>query len=618
MARLSCGEWVCPTAAVGPESPHAGLLIPYAPVAHYLGDDHPVDHCVPYRQLDGYGRDLEPTTHRTLVLESDTLRATFLPDLGARLWSLVHKPTGRELLYVNPVIQPANFGIRNAWFSGGIEWNVGIFGHSVFTCSPVFCGRTVAPDGSDGLRLWEFERSRGVAWQVEFWAPEGSDFLYWLPRIVNPHDATIPMYWWTCIAVTEEPGGRVLAPTNSALEPGRAMGEEVLVRDLVAEPDITYPQRRDLPRDTYFDIPEGERPWIAHASASGEGVVHVSSPFLKGRKQWVWGMERCGRRWQDWLSPGGPPYIEIQGGLAKKQSDYVPMPAHADWSWLEAYGPVATGDASDWEAATDRVLGQLPPFGEREAALRALSLTPVAEVLHFGAGWGALEERRRAADGEAPLVPEGLRFPAESMGEAQSPWLALLDTGKMPEHEPADACVGPAWARRLAAERQWWTLLHQGTIAYYERSFDEARELWTRSIAYEFSAPAMRNLALLDECEGDLKEAAAKILHALVLKPADPHLVDDACRLLVACRDWEGLRRMLERLPPAVRSRPRARLATAQSALAAGDLAAARAYFDVPCDLVDIREAETRVSDLWRELGEEGPPPLEYDFRMAR
>ena len=34
------------------------------------------------------------------------------------------------------------------------------------------------------------------------------------------------MYYWTCIAVTEEPGGRVLAPTNRAMEPGRAMGED--------------------------------------------------------------------------------------------------------------------------------------------------------------------------------------------------------------------------------------------------------------------------------------------------------------------------------------------------------------------------------------------------------
>jgi len=38
------------------------------------------------------------------------MRATFLLELGGRLWSLVHTPTGRELLHVNPIFQPGNLG----------------------------------------------------------------------------------------------------------------------------------------------------------------------------------------------------------------------------------------------------------------------------------------------------------------------------------------------------------------------------------------------------------------------------------------------------------------------------------------------------------------------------
>lgn len=628
MARLSIGEWVCPTAAVGPESPHAGLLIPAAPVAHYQDEDLPVAHCVPYRQLDGYSRDLQPTKHRTLVLESDRLRATFLPDLGGRLWSLVHKPSGRELLYVNPVIQPANFGIRNAWFSGGVEWNVGIFGHSVFTCAPVFCGRTVAPDGSEGLRVWEYERVRGVAWQVDFWAPEGSDFLYWMPRIVNPHDATIPMYYWTCIAVEEEPGGRVLAPTQRAIEPARAMGEDVALRDLRAEPDITYPQRRDLPRDTYFDIPEGERPWIAHASSGGEGVVHVSSGFLPGRKQWVWGMERCGRRWQEWLSPGGPPYIEIQGGLAKKQSDYVPMPAGSDWSWLEAYGPADIGNADEWTAAVEavsaRVASALPAsaFEANEAAVRATLVQPVANTLHSGTGWGALEEMRRARAGERSLLPEGPRFPESSLGEAQAPWVGLVDGVPLPVRDPAmppgDSVVGPSWAARLKGASTWVALYHEGVAHFFAGDRVGARESWSRSLALRPTGWVLRNLALLDEMEGDARGACSKILQAVEFLPGEAHLVDEACRILGDAGEFGDLERMLDRLPVEARTRPRVRLARARISLAAGRLAEVRAYFEAPCDLVDIREAETTLTDLWAALEDPAPIPWELDFRMTR
>ncbi len=45
---------------------------------------------------------------------------TLLPGLGGRIHSLHHKPTGRELLCTNPVLQPADFALNGAWFSGGI------------------------------------------------------------------------------------------------------------------------------------------------------------------------------------------------------------------------------------------------------------------------------------------------------------------------------------------------------------------------------------------------------------------------------------------------------------------------------------------------------------------
>jgi len=47
------------------------------------------------------------------------LKATFLLEYGGRMWSLVHKPSGRELLYVNPMFQPANLAIAQRWVRGG-------------------------------------------------------------------------------------------------------------------------------------------------------------------------------------------------------------------------------------------------------------------------------------------------------------------------------------------------------------------------------------------------------------------------------------------------------------------------------------------------------------------
>ncbi len=46
------------------------------------------------------------TSYDTVVLENGYLRVTLLPDYGGRILSIVHKPTGHELLYQNPLGTP--------------------------------------------------------------------------------------------------------------------------------------------------------------------------------------------------------------------------------------------------------------------------------------------------------------------------------------------------------------------------------------------------------------------------------------------------------------------------------------------------------------------------------
>ena len=95
-------------------------LMPYLIQDNYLGS---AEGCLP-----------------TIQVENAALRATFYPTLGGRMISLYDKRGQRELLFDNPVLQFANLAIRNAWFSGGVEWNGPLYGHSLLTCSPVFAG----------------------------------------------------------------------------------------------------------------------------------------------------------------------------------------------------------------------------------------------------------------------------------------------------------------------------------------------------------------------------------------------------------------------------------------------------------------------------------------------
>lgn len=60
-----------------------------------------------------------------VTLENNVLRITVLPQLGGRIWSLTHLPTGRELLWHNPQLPPAlspfAAGYESGWAGGWDE-----------------------------------------------------------------------------------------------------------------------------------------------------------------------------------------------------------------------------------------------------------------------------------------------------------------------------------------------------------------------------------------------------------------------------------------------------------------------------------------------------------------
>src|SRR5436190_7167554 len=132
MTELYQETLTLPGASLGPENPLPFFRNPQpdlpVPISEALPPEKRAQlgsqtgfRVLPYRQQDDYTRRREPLNFKAIVLENDILRAIFLPEVGGRLISLFHKPQQRELLFRNPVFQPANLAIRNAWFAGGIE-----------------------------------------------------------------------------------------------------------------------------------------------------------------------------------------------------------------------------------------------------------------------------------------------------------------------------------------------------------------------------------------------------------------------------------------------------------------------------------------------------------------
>lgn len=589
---------------------------------------------LPYRMQDQYTREKEAVTFRAVVLENEFLRASFLPEVGGRLVSLIYKPRDRELLHRNPVFQPANLAIRNAWFSGGIEWNIGQYGHTFFTCSPVFAASIRGAQGEPGLRLYEFERCKRLFWQIDFYLPPDLPFLVAYTRVINPNDAPAAMYWWTNIAVNEAPGVRVLAPAATALygafeKEGPAFGATAMPGlPTLSGSDGTYSLNSTFANEFFFQCDHTSLPWEAALDENGTGFIEASTSRLRYRKLFCWGTHAGGRQWQEFLSQPGQAYIEIQAGLAPTQVHGLPMPASTTWDWTEIFGYLEADPqkvhSRDWPSA----------WGEVDAALKArLSQAdlyqieehyreradqPAQVILQAGPGWGALEMRRLQHTGEEqPLLSafraEGV-FPQSTLGIEQSKWLALLEHGCLPVQDPnvlpGEWMVQAEWEGLLEQSietglgQNWYALLHLGVMRL-ER-FDEAgaEAAWQESLRLEPSAWAYRNLAALYLRQKDEERALEHYAQAWALAEREssppPALAVEYLRLLAATRQFERGMAIYHSIPAQIQAMDRIQLLRGQFAIQLNDLDAVEQVLDRR--YAEIREGETTLSDLWFEL----------------
>jgi hypothetical protein len=656
MSRLTVGTTTLPSASFGPVNPLPPLI--GAPQLHAnvaaadLDDEmrENLEHgrvasLLPYLLQDRYDRTLVPREHRVAVLENDRLRAEFMLDLGGRLRSLVDLTTGRELLYANPAFQPANLALREAWFAGGVEWNLGIRGHTPLTCAPVFAARVDGPDGVPVLRIWEYERIREVVYQLDCWLPDGASALVVAVRIVNANDQAVPMYWWSNIAVPEAEDVRVLAPGDAAWRFDETATVDLVDLPVAGGTDRTYPAASPGAADYFVRLDPDRRPWVAAVDGSGRGLVESSTAELRGRKLFVWGSGTGGRHWQEWLSPLGGRYLEIQAGLLRTQLEHVSMPAHTEWSWVETYGPVvvdpAVAHGADWGAARaaveDALTESVPDtwLAARRAEADRLAERAPTELLHEGSGWGALAAR---LDGF--LVRTATPFPPTSLGAEQSAWVTLLDEGALPPADPAGPppsyLVSPAWAERLerSPADDWLTWLHRGVVRHHAGDITGATDAWRRSQIAAPNAWALRNLAVVAD---EAAEAAELLTAAWSLAPGHPALLVELLEALLA--DGRGTEALaaVDAADPDVAADPLVQFLAAQAAVATGRLdRAERVLSEVRMPWV--REGSRSVDDLWFRLeaarlaASRGVPvdkallervraenrlPYAYDFRMS-
>lgn len=625
---------------------------------------------LPYRILDKYDRNKRQIELKTAVLENDRLEAVFLPEQGGRLWSLRNKKTGKEILYKNPVYQPANLGIRNAWFSGGVEWNCGQYGHVVYSNSPVFFARITAPDGEEFLRMYEFERMKRLFIQIDFHMPDGAEAIYAHVSIFNQDDREQSMYWWSNIAIQATEKLRVFSDAQDVIyldpdsisdnvNPVRVFGRTKLpFLPTLPQKDSSYPSNATYSNEFFYQNAEDmDACWSAAAYEDGRLFYEASTLPLRFRKMFCWGSHGGGRRWCEYLAnkeEGN--YVELQAGLAPTQLNGIYIPANTAWSFTQAIGETFVTDpespyAQDYMSARKEVKKAVrdampvETLKALEEDFRSRAALRVGEILSCGLGWGALEERRGGR------IPAGMYFPVSTLGPEQEPWLELLEKGRMDCTDVRTA--PPSWmvdehflplleeSLRKPEGDHYLSRLHLGVMLYELGRREEGVRQWERSLELERSPFALRNLACDARLRGDMDQAVEWMEEAVRLEgySIDRAFSEELMDLLLACGQFEKAWKFYQGLPETYRSQDRLSMQAGVAAieLPDPDFAFVEALFTR--DMACIREGDNTLTDLYRRYkvrsllaGPDGSmsreeaesyadkncePPYWIDFRMV-
>lgn len=592
---------------------------------------------LPYKVQDNYNRARTEKEFSGAVLENEFLKAVFVPQLGGRLWSLYDKKNKKELLYKNDVFQPCNLALRNAWFSGGVEWNIGIKGHNPLTCSPMFAERQFDEKGEVMLKMYEYERIRRVSYGIT--AKLKDDMLLVNINIENTEDRDKYMYWWSNIAVEETPTTRVIVPTEKSFYCMYDEGAYFLDRTGLPNlngVDVTYATNLERSRDFFYDIPKDENKWIAAIDGDGYGLLHLSTKELIGRKLFAWGQGNGGRHWNNWLSDCGKNYIEIQAGLLKTQLEHFVMKANSSITFTECYTPFCGNSAKihgDFTTARNTVKRVAD---KKIEMLENISFKPlmVEAPAYLGSGWGALQNTVQSVP-----VSNCDTYSKESMGPEQEDWLQLIKTGNFTDPNPDDTIksyVSDAfWIEKLnAAPDNWHKYYHLGVLKYRENDLAGAKDCFEKSNAIKENAWSYRNLAQLAKIEGDTARALELMEKAVAIKKDYQPLLVNCAEIMFATKNYEKWIALYNSLDAELKENGRLKMLWATAENNIGNYKTAKDVITEDFIIPDIKEGEFSLSHLWidiyrnvmkadgiSEISDEDvlkkyPLPQSLDFRM--
>lgn len=334
------------------------VTLPTYPYDRYLSDGRNETFNWPYKRFDRerYLREQpgpENRTYKVLVLENAYLKVTVLPELGGRIWQAIHKPSGANLFYQNPVVKPSPWGPAEqlGWLAlGGLEWSLPVvehgydwgsgWGYIPLQHSPELASITVFTP-RDGRYLSASVtitlRAGAAAFDVE-------------PTISNVSNRALDFAFWSTAMLAPGAGNRPSASTHFLL-PGQQMTVHSTDDPRLPAPGqpFGWPLHNGVDYSWlgnyqqwlgFFERPAAHGPYVAlYDSAANAGAVRIyPANIARGSKLFALG-------WQAALgshnfTDDDSAYVELHGGLTPTFNDTYRLPARGAVSWREVWYPV--------------------------------------------------------------------------------------------------------------------------------------------------------------------------------------------------------------------------------------------------------------------------------------